>query len=180
MLSITTPLIELYDPVSETFTEYKPVNLELEHSLVAISKWESKWMKPFLSNDNKTDDQIYDYILCMITNRSDIDIQLIKSIPQKLIDNITSYIQSPMTATTINQGNSKSSREIITSELIYYWMISFNVPFECQYWHLNRLLMLINVCNIKNSPPKKASANEIMSRNRALNAARKKALNTSG
>ena len=180
MLSITTPLIELYDPVSETFTEYKSVDLELEHSLVAISKWESKWMKPFLSNDIKTDEQIYDYILCMITNRSDVDMKLIRSIPQKLIDSITSYIKSPMTATTINQGNSKSSREIITSELIYYWMISFNIPFECQHWHLNRLLMLINVCNIKNSPPKKASANEIMSRNRALNAARKKALNTSG
>ena len=180
MLKIDVPAVELYDPVSETFTNYEGGKLELEHSLVAISKWESKWGKPFLSKGDKTVDEIYDYILCMDINDSDIDLAVIKLLPQSTIDKITKYIESPMTATTIKQPNSKISREIVTSELIYYWMISCNIPFECQYWHINRLLTLINVCGIKNAPPKKMSRRDILARNRELNKARQKQLNTSG
>lgn len=180
MLRITVPPIELYDPIQEVFIDYDEITIDLEHSLVAISKWESKWLKPFLSSIDKTSDEINDYILCMITSDVEVDLIRIKMLPQHIIDEITNYIKSPMTATTINNKNSKASREIITSELIYYWMISRTIPFECQYWHLNRLLMLINVCDIKSSPPKKENSRDVLARNRALNAARKKALNTSG
>lgn len=180
MLIIEVPGNEFYDSVSETFITYSAQTIELEHSLVAISKWESKWMKPFLGNDDKTTEEIYDYVACMITNNVIIDIAFMQTWPKKIIDTITNYIQCPMTATKITQQKSKATREIITSELIYYWMLSFNIPFECQHWHINRLLMLINVCNIKNTPPKKENKKDILARNRALNEARKKSMQTSG
>ena len=180
MLNVFIPEREYYDGVTETFITTPARSLVLEHSLVAISKWESKWMKPFLGKNSKTNEEIYDYIRCMIIG-DDCDMFTLRNMPQTELDKITNYIQSSSTATTITQSkDSKPSREIITSELIYYWMVAFNIPFECQHWHLNRLLTLVNICNIKNSPPKKQSPRETLSRNAALNAARKKAMKTSG
>ena len=98
------------------------------------------------------------------------------NLTDKNIEDINEYIDKPMTATTFTSENKSPNREIITSELIYYWMFSLNIPMECQKWHLNRLLTLIRVCNIKNQPPKKMSRREIMSRNAQLNAARRKKL----
>lgn len=180
MLSISIPEREYFDAATETFITCEARNLNLEHSLLAISKWESKWLKPFLGSETKSSEEIYDYIRCM--SLEDVDLFTIQNLSQKNLDDITNYIKAPMTATTINQVGNKpnNSREIITSELVYYWMVAYNIPFECQSWHINRLLMLINVCNIKNSPPKKEKPKETLSRNAALNAARKKAMNTSG
>ena len=171
---------ELYDPVTQEFITYPDIQLNLEHSLVAISDWESKWMKPFLGSRDKTEEEIYDYICCM--SKEPISIQTVKRIPQKGIDSITDYINSPRTATTLRKSNSKQSREIITSEIIYYWMVALTIPFECQYWHINRLLMLINVCNEKNDPKakKRPISNDTLRERRELNAARKKALSSSG
>lgn len=153
--------------------------LRLEHSLVSISKWESKWCKSFLSTPNKTTEETIDYVKCMCLDEVDEDV--FNGITNDNISKIVEYINSPMTATTFNNTqDSKPNREIITAELIYYWMITLNIPMECQYWHINRLLTLIRVCNIKNSPPKKMGRQELMSRNAALNAARKKQLNTKG
>lgn len=180
MLRVKIPATELFDKVKQEFIDIPSMTLDLEHSLVAISKWESKWMKPFMGHEEKTDDQIYDYIQCMIVNDIEVSDMAIRNLPRSVLDQVTSYIKSPMTATTIKQSNSKSSREIITSELIYYWMIALEIPFECQHWHLNRLLTLINVCNVKNEKPKKQNPKDILARNKALNAARKKKLNTSG
>lgn len=180
MLIINVPSSEYYDPVSEEFVNYPAQILKLEHSLVAISKWESKWLKPFLATGEKTSDEIYYYISCMLVEDSEVGDRTIRALSQNNLDIITEYIKAPMTATTITQTNSKGSKEIVTSELIYYWMISFNIPFECQHWHLNRLLMLISICNVKNTPPKKMKSGEILAKNRDLNAARKKALKTSG
>ena len=148
-------------------------------SRTAISKWESKWNKPFLGSDEKTIDEIIDYIKCM-TITQNVNSELYEYLPAQCVKQINDYITAPMTATTFRNDNSRPSREIITSELIYYWMVAFNIPFECQKWHINRLLTLIRICSIKNEPEKKMSRNEVLSRNRALNEARRKAMNSKG
>jgi len=179
MLKITIPSIEQYDEVLEEFTYSKEQTLQLEHSLVSISKWESKWRKPFLSKEEKTVIESIDYIKCM-TITQNVDNKIYDFITNDNLNDVRDYIEAPMTATTFANDKRKGSQEIITSELIYYWMVALNIPFECQKWHLNRLLTLVNVCNVKNSPPKKTSKKEILSRNAALNASRKKVLNTQG
>jgi len=180
MLVIDTASTEYYDRVSETFVEIPGVRLRLEHSLIAMSKWESKWLKPFIGRKEPTAEELYSYIECMVINEDVINPFTIRTLSRTQLNQIADYINSPMTATTINNSKNKSSREVVTSELIYYWMISFNVPFECERWHLNRLLTLINVCGAKNETPKKQSPKEIMARNRELNAARRKAMQSSG
>ena len=180
MLQITIPGIELWDESREIFTQTKEQTLQLEHSLVSLSKWESKWGKAFLSKQEKTYEETIDYIKCM-TITQNVDPNVYNQLSKSIIDKITEYIEAPMTATYFSKEQSSgNSREQVTSELIYYWMIALNIPFECQKWHLNRLLTLIRVCNIKNQPPKKMSKRAIMSRNTALNAARRKQLNTRG
>lgn len=178
MLKITIPGLEYYDEIKNEFVYYNEQVLQLEHSLVSISKWESKWCKPFLSGNDKTTEQIIDYIRCM-TITQNVNPDVYNRLTEQNIKAINEYIDHPMTATTFFDEKG-GSREIITSEIIYYWMVAFNIPFECQKWHLNRLLTLIKVCNVKNNPPKKMSRHEILSRNKALNEARKKELKTKG
>lgn len=180
MLQITVPAMELWDEKKEEFVTVKEQKLCLEHSLVSLSKWESKWRKPFLSKDKKTEEETRDYVRCM-TITQNVDPNIYNYLTEKNMKEIRNYITAPMTATWFNETkNSNRNQEKVTSELIYYWMISFGIPLECQKWHLNRLMTLINVCNIKNQPPKKHSMKEIMSRNTALNAARRKKLNSKG
>ena len=180
MLQITIPAVELWDERKQEFIITKEQTLQLEHSLVSISKWESKWCKPFLSKQEKTFEETLDYIKCM-TLTQNVDPEVYNYLTNENIKEINEYIGAPMTATYFSdEKTSKTSREQVTAELIYYWMIALNIPFECQKWHLNRLLTLIKVCSIKNQPPKKRSRKEIMSRNAALNAARRKQLNTKG
>ena len=180
MLVITIPAMEMFDDKTQEFFSLKEQTLQLEHSLVSLSKWESKWCKPFLSKDEKTMEETLDYIRCM-TITQNVDPSVYSRLTNENIRAINEYIGAPMTATTFSNDNQAGrSREIVTSELIYYWMVSLNIPVEFQKWHLNRLLTLIRVCNIKNNPPKKMSRREIMSRNAALNAARRKQLNSSG
>ena len=179
MLSLIIQSNELWDERRQEFIQIDSQVLELEHSLVSLSKWESKWNKAFLSKEPKTYEESIDYIRCMtLTQNVNPDTYL--GLTNEQINEVNKYIEAPMTATTVNNKNSKRSREIVTSELIYYWMISLQIPFECQYWHLNRLMTLIQVCNVKNAPPKKMSKRSIMSRNAALNAARRKQLNSNG
>ena len=180
MLRIIIPSTEMWDEVNEKFVDSKEQVLQLEHSLVSLSKWESKWCKPFLSKENKTFEETIDYIRCMTINQHVPD-EVYNCLTGENIREINEYISAPMTATRFsNDVMGKGSREQITSELIYYWMMALNIPFECQKWHINRLLTLIRVCNIKNQPSKKMSRREIMSRNTALNAARRKKLRTNG
>ena len=181
MLRIEIPISpEGWDAEKEEFVESKVQTLQLEHSLVSLSKWESKWCKPFFSTDNKTYEEVLDYIKCM-TLTQNVKPEVYNYLTEKNINEITDYINAPMTATTFNETSTKGrGRDIITSELIYYWMIAFNIPVEFQKWHINRLLTLIRVCEIKNSPGKKMSSQEITSQYAALNAARKKKLNTKG
>lgn len=176
-------LVELWDEEKEEFIKVpstKGQTLQLEHSLVSISKWESKWCKSFFSKEEKTLEETIDYIRCMTLTKN-IDSSIYYRLSNKNITLINDYIEAPMTATVFSDmRHASKSREIITSELIYYWMIACNIPFECQKWHINRLLTLIRICEIKNTPPKKMSRGEILRRNAALNAARKKKLNTTG
>ena len=181
MLQITIPAVDqCWDEQKQEFISIKEQKLQLEHSLVSLSKWESKWHKAFLAKQDKTYAETLDYIRCM-TITPNVDPQVYNFLTVDNINQINDYITAPMTATVFSEDNSgRNNRELVTSELIYYWMIALNIPFECQKWHLNRLLTLIRVCNIKNTPPKKRSKNEIMSRNAALNAARRKQLGTKG
>ena len=180
MLQITIPSRELWDEQNNQFIVTKDYVLQLEHSLVSISKWESKWNKVFLSKDEKTYEQTIDYIKCM-TITQNIPDEAYRCLTKSNVEQIEKYISAPMTATWFSKDKSKGMpREQTTSELIYYWMIALNIPFECQKWHLNRLLTLIRVCNIKNTPPKKMSKSSLMRRNAALNAARRQQYNTTG
>ena len=180
MLTITIPAAELFDEKTQTFFTTKEQTLQLEHSLVSLSKWEAKWCKPFLSKDNKTLEETVDYIKCM-TITQNVDPNVYMYLNRTNIADINKYIEAPMTATTFRNENQKGhGREVITSELIYYWMISLNIPMECQKWHLNRLLTLIRVCNVKNTPPKKRGRKDIANEYAALNAARRKQFNSKG
>lgn len=179
MLTITVPAVEMFNEKTQEFVQCKEQVLQLEHSLVSVAKWESKWNKPFLANNDKTISETLDYIRCM-TITQNVNPSVYNRLSRSNIEAINKYIDAPMTATTFSNNESGRSREIVTSELIYYWMISLNIPMECQKWHINRLLTLIRVCNVKNTPPKKMSRKEIMSRNAALNAARRKQLNSKG
>lgn len=179
MLQITIPGMEMFNEKTNEFFTTKETTLQLEHSLVSLSKWESKWNVPFLGKNEKSIEQTIDYIRCM-TITQNINPIIYSCLTENNISEINNYIDLPMTATTFNDMYSAPNREIVTSELIYYWMIALNIPMECQKWHLNRLLTLIRVCNVKNSPPKKMSKGEIMRRNASLNAARRQKYNTKG
>lgn len=179
-LRIVIPEQEFYDPDKNEFFAIKETVLTLEHSLLSITKWESKWHKPYLSKEEKTNDELVDYIRCMSVGK-DVDPLVFKYLSRSDLDKILEYIKDPMTATTINSKDKKPSREIITNELIYYWMTELNIPFDpCQKWHLNRLFTLIEVCAIKKQPPKKMSKKDIMRRNSALNAQRRARHGTRG
>lgn len=180
MLKITIPAAEQWDEQKQEFVYVKEQKLQLEHSLVSLSKWEAKWCKAFLGKQDKTQEETIDYVRCM-TLTQNVDPDVYKYLTAENINEINEYIGAPMTATWFSDDKKgKINQETVTSELIYYWMITLNIPFECQKWHLNRLITLIKVCNIKNQPAKKMSKKDIMSRNAALNAARRKQLNTNG
>lgn len=171
---------EGWDEQKEEFVEAKTQVLQLEHSLVSLSKWESKWCKPFLSDNNKTEEELLDYIKFM-TLTQNVNPEVYSHLTRENFAQINEYINAPMTATTFSENKQgKHNREVITSELIYYWMVALNIPFECQKWHLNRLITLVRVCNIKNAPPKKRSKRETANNYAALNAARRKQLNSKG
>lgn len=172
---------ELFNEQTNEFITVKDTNLKLEHSLVSISKWESKWHKPFLTDDEKSIEELNDYIRCMSLS-GDVDSNVIKLISPADMQQINEYIGTKMTATWFSKSDNqtKKSSEQVTSELIYYWMIAYNIPSEYEKWHLSRLLTLIEICERKNAPAKKMSQSEIIARNKALNAQRKAKLGSKG
>ncbi len=173
MLKIELPEREFFNNKKNEFIVWTKRTLTLEHSLIAISKWESKWKKPFLENKARTLEESKDYIKCMSVNKELTDEDLL-GLTQKEMKQINAYIEDPMTATWFNEKHGPKGPmrgQIVTSELIYYWMIAYEIPFECQKWHLNRLLTLIKVCDEKNKPGKKMTKNELKSRYQSLNSA---------
>lgn len=182
MLKITIPGTEYWDEKNERFFYTKETHLQLEHSLVSISKWEAKWHKPFMDNKELTGEQIVDYIRCM-TLTQNVDPNVYYSIDNKTIKQIREYIDDPMTATWFSKTvGPPPKKEIITSEIIYYWMIKLNIPVEFQKWHINRLITLIKVFEAKDDTKsgKKINKHQIAQNYAAINAARRKALHTKG
>ena len=183
MLKVTIPMQDLWDEKKEEFLYIKETHLQLEHSLISLKKWEQKWHKPFLGKNDKTREEIVDYIRCM-TLTPNVDPLVYFYIPDSVIIQVNEYIRDPMTATWFSNydkiGAAKSSSEVITAEIIYYWMITLNIPVEFQKWHLNQLLTLIKVVNIKNAPKKKMSKKEAANHRAAINAARRAKYHSKG
>ncbi len=179
MLKITIPSQEFWSEEKQEFCYVKETTIQLEHSLVSLSKWESKWHKPFLKDEEKTVEETIDYIRCM-TLTQNVNPDVFRYITEEVMQQVSDYIEDPMTATWFSKKLKPPNRDIITSEVIYYWMVALQIPFECQKWHLNRLITLIRVCDEMNAPKKKRSARQIAMENAKINAARRKALHTKG
>lgn len=180
MLKLPVKGLEFYDESKNEFIVLKDCELQLEHSLISLSKWESKWHKPFLKKEPKTAEEIKDYIRCM-TIVQNVNPLVYESLTNKDVEIVQEYLADPMSATVITQEKLKSKQRVVTAELIYYWMVTYKIPFEpCEKWHLNRLLTLIDVCGIESSPKKKMRKNDIFKQNAQLNASRKKAMGTRG
>lgn len=183
MLRIVVPTAEAYNEVTKEFISTEEFVLELEHSLASMSKWESIFCKPFLDKKEKTSKESLEYIKAM-TLTPNVPPEIFDKLSNEHVRQITEYINAKMTATwfreTPNQKQSQQNQQVITTELVYYWMVSMSIPFECQYWHFNRLLTLIRVYNEKNKPRKKMSPREIAIKNRELNAQRKAEFGTRG
>lgn len=174
MLQITIPETELFDEARQEFIYVdKPVTLTLEHSLVSISKWESKWKKPYISDKEKTVEETIDYIRCM-TITQNVDPNVYYALTDQNFKEIEEYIEDPHTATTIKEYSRPSKNgEGVTSELVYYWMCAYQIPFEAQKWHFNRLMTLIRIAGIKSNPDKKMSRKDAYAQQRELNAMRR-------
>jgi len=179
MLRIIVPGCDLWDERKEEFITRGDQVLELEHSLYSVATWESKWNKAFLSKKEKTQEESIDYIRCMTQNS--VDPEIYDLLTKQNIDDISKYINAQMTATVVNDHSANSGRRgTVTAEVIYDWMISLNIPFECQFWHLNRLITLVRVSSLKNAPSKKMSQQDLASRYAAINAANRKRFNSKG
>lgn len=178
-ITITVPSVESFDDEKQQFVEVGETVLVLEHSLASLSKWESIFHKPFLGRDKKTSEETIAYIHAMCLDDS-VSGEVLLRLSEDNVREINEYIENPMTATTFSNIQGAPSRELITNEIIRYWMVSFQIPLEYETRHLNQLFTLIKVLNEKNKPQKKMSAAQIAARNRELNAQRRQQHGTSG
>lgn len=180
MLRIFVKGKELFDETSQEFINVNDTVLELEHSLISVSKWESKWHKPFISSKNKTEEETFDYVRCMTMNKG-VSPYVYLILSDENIKDIEDYINDSQTALYMNDDKKGGSQKVITNEIIYSWMIQFGIPVQFEKWHLNRLLTLIKVMDRRTSPPgKRMTKREIMQRNSEINKARRKKLNSKG
>lgn len=180
MLSITVPLTEGFNEATGEFVTMQSFDLQLEHSLVSLSKWESEFEKPFLGNDDKTSAETLAYIKAMVLS-PEVSAEVFQHLSKENVQAINKYINATQTATTFKEiGPKRPTRDIITAEIIYYWMVALNIPLECERWHLNRLLTLIKVVNLKNQPKRKMGRREMIQHQRSLNAQRREAMGTRG
>ena len=179
-LTVKIPAKDLYDPKSNRFISVKDTTITFEHSLISISKWEAKWHKPYLSKEQKTPEEQFDYLRCMCLTRN-VDPNAFYALDSASVKSIADYIADPMTATTFRHQDKRGGSEILTNEVIYFYMANFQIPFDpCEKWHLNRLLTLIEVASIKNQPPKKMGKRDMLNQRAALNAQRRAKFNTRG
>jgi len=181
MLTLKTQDVEAFNNSEGQFEKIPGRTIRLEHSLVSVSKWERQWRKAFLTTDEKTAEEVLDYIRAM-TITQNVPEEFYSTLDKANVNTVVQYINNPMTATTFSDSSNRPSREIITAEIIYFWVITFNIPIECQKWHLNRLLTLIKVCSIKNDPKGHHKIDKLGSRarNKRLNAERRAKLKSAG
>ena len=180
MLRLTIAEEEFYNESKDEFFTLPELQLDLEHSLLSVSKWESEFEKPFLSTADRSSEEVLRYAYYMITT-PEISPEVISRLTNQDLKKINDYIEKKNTATTFSDTKKHGGRtETITAELVYYWMVAFQIPIECEAWNLNRLFALIRICNMKNQPQKKMSRHEIAQRNRELNAQRRAELGTKG
>lgn len=184
ILKIHIPYIDGWDNRTEQFVKYEPCDLYLKHSLVSLQKWESKYKKAYLSDEQKTEEEIIDYIRFMTIKPYNVDPNIYYFIPNDEMKRISEHITDPMTATTFSSargmGSSGGRKEIVTAEVIFWWMIELGIPIEFKKWHLNQLMTLIRVCEVKSGDQKKMNRNDILASNKALNAKRRAAMHTRG
>jgi hypothetical protein len=181
-LTITIPSVDLFDEDKNKFFVTEERTVELEHSLVSLSKWEQKWKIPFIGNKQLTTEQAIDYIrcMCLTPNIPPEEFKFLAYSPESL-KRVNEYISDTMTATWFNERASTKSSEAVTSEVLYYMLVALTIPFETQYWHLNRLLTLIRVTNLKNDPKKKLMPlNEQLQQQRDINAERRAKFGSKG
>lgn len=179
MLRITVPAREIFNERDSSFLYTTETELDLEHSLASVSEWESKWHKPFLSQESLSPEEFRDYVRCMTLKNADP--LLFMSLSPENLAAIHAYINDPMTATWFSGDQKKTKRQnAVTAEVIYYWMTVLNIPFSCDAWHLNKLMTLIRVCSEKSQKPKKMGKREYASYQTALNEARRKKYRTKG
>jgi len=179
-LTVTFPGRDLYDQESGKFITIEKTMVTLEHSLISVAKWESKWKRSYFIKEPMTLEQSIDYISCMCLTKN-IDPKIFRTMDKETAQKISDYIADPMTATTINRRNKRPSRKIITNEVIYFWMCNFGIPFDpCQKWHLNRLMTLIDVAAAEEAGEQKMPRREMLQQRAMLNAQRKAKYNTHG
>lgn len=179
MLTIQVPMSEAYDESTETFVTVQSCTLELEHSLASLSKWESEFEKPFLGPVKKTPEETLAYIRCMVRS-PDFSPEVLTRLSRQNIEAINEYINAKFTATTINERSGKPNREIITAEIIYYWLVALQIPLEVEHWHLNKMLTLVKVVNLKQAPEKPMSKAEALAMQRRLNSERRQQMQSRG
>jgi hypothetical protein len=170
---------EFFNEETQEFVDSEDFAVEMEHSLISVATWESKWEIPFLGDSEKTEEQVLDYIRMMVIDPESLP-ELFTRLTDEKLTEINVYINAKMSATWFNEKKHRGPTEVITAEIIYYWMISLGIPFECQHWHLNRLLTLIKVCNYKNAPKTKMGKAEAAAQQRMLNEQRRKQYGTKG
>lgn len=187
MIEITIPKGQIVDDeTGNVYRAEKDWTLVLEHSLISVQKWEAKWHVAFLNRGTRTFEQTIDYLRCM-TLTPNVPEEIYYCIPEKEMKKVLDYVDDPMTATRVNDDSEsqrgfgrKIGREVVTAEVIYYWMISLNIPAEYKKWHLNQLLTLIRVINAKNQPKKKRRMKDVLEEYRAINEANKARFHTEG
>lgn len=181
MITLRIKAGQHWDSENEVFVNVPETEIRLEHSLRAVSKWESRHCKPFLGRREWTAGETLDYIRCMCMDEG-ANPAVFLSLSREQIEAVQKYIDLPMTATWFSNRNQQSANRgsAVTSELIYFWMTSYGIDWQAQDWHLNRLMTLIQVCSEKNKPAKKMPKNQAAARQRALNAARRRKYHTGG
>lgn len=181
MLQLVIPESELFDSDKNEFIKVKETTLSLEHSLVSLSKWESIWHKPFISTEKKSADELVSYIQCMCLTKN-VDPRIFVLLNEEQVKMVREYIEDPMTATTFREepNRPQGRNQVVTAEILYYQMITYNIPMECQKWHLNKLMTLIRVCAIKSGPQKKMSPSDVMKQYSSLNQSRRAAMHSKG